>query len=312
MTLFAKDGAGVGEPEYRLRWYNNGGTKQFYLQLYGNNTNCGYKLVTGGAQGSWIFVQFWTDKTNNLMYVQVDNNAATSASFTSGACDQSSTGALSLGRFNNATHYYLDGSLDEVFLYNRIPSQDEREWLYNSGAGRQYCEVVNNCATPTPNATTTAIAANATNTAIAANATDTAIAANATNTAIAANATNTAIAANATNTAISAAAATDTAIAAAAATDTAIAAAATNTSIAATATAAAFTPTYTPTNTPTSTPTSTLYPTHNPATMATAFWEGAITYGDAANVTAISLLCMVVILGLLAWLTITTLQRRKK
>lgn len=46
--------------------------------------------------------------------------------------------------------------------------------------------------------------------------------------------------------------------------------------------------------------------------MATAFFDSAISYGETANVTATSLLCLVVILGILAYITITTLQRRKK
>jgi hypothetical protein len=46
--------------------------------------------------------------------------------------------------------------------------------------------------------------------------------------------------------------------------------------------------------------------------MATAFWQNAVSYGDAAQVTATSLLCLIVVLGLLAWLVITTLQRKRK
>jgi hypothetical protein len=46
--------------------------------------------------------------------------------------------------------------------------------------------------------------------------------------------------------------------------------------------------------------------------MVTAFWDGAITYGDAANITVSSMILMVLILSVIAWLVITFLQRRRK
>jgi hypothetical protein len=80
------------------------------------------------------------------------------------------------------------------------------------------------------------------------------------------------------------------------------------------------TPTDTPTNTATSTATATLtrtptrtpYDTRTPANMVTAFWDGTITYGDAGNITVLSLILMVLILGFLAWLVTSYLQRRRK
>jgi hypothetical protein len=45
--------------------------------------------------------------------------------------------------------------------------------------------------------------------------------------------------------------------------------------------------------------------------MATAFFDSAISYGETANVTATALLCMVVILLGLAFVVITTTQRKK-
>jgi hypothetical protein len=73
-----------------------------------------------------------------------------------------------------------------------------------------------------------------------------------------------------------------------------------------------LTPTETLTPTNTRTPTRTPYPTRTPANMVTAFWDGTITYGDAANVTVASLILMVLILGFIAWLVISFLQRRRK
>lgn len=72
------------------------------------------------------------------------------------------------------------------------------------------------------------------------------------------------------------------------------------------------TPTDTPTATATATATRTPTPTRTPGNMATAFYDGVITYGDAANVTVTALLCLIVALGLVAWFVISTLQQRRK
>jgi hypothetical protein len=285
------------QKEYTIVYTNT----KIYFSL-ANSSDVQTNVISTGVPttGRWYFIVARYNAATDQAFLQLDDATTNTATHSGGIRDGSN--ALSMGKYSNLTS--CNCSIDQVSFYKRALSSDELTWLYNSGNGREYCEVANNCATPTPNATATAAAV--TNTAIAAS---TATAAAATNTAIAAS-TATAIAV--TNTAIAASTATAIAATNSAVAATDIAIAATNSAVAATETAAAYTPTYTPTSTQTSTPTSTSYPTHIPGTMATAFWNGAITYGDAANVTAVSLLCLVVILGLLAWLTLTTLQRRKK
>jgi hypothetical protein len=83
---------------------------------------------------------------------------------------------------------------------------------------------------------------------------------------------------------------------------------------------ATFTPSVTPSLTPTKTltptitltPSRTPLPSRTPANMVTALWDGAITYGDAANITASSLILMVLVLSFLAWLIIAFFQRRRR
>jgi hypothetical protein len=42
---------------------------------------------------------------------------------------------------DTAYPFYLNGYLDEAFLYRRLLTLDEVTWLYNSGAGRAYADV---------------------------------------------------------------------------------------------------------------------------------------------------------------------------
>jgi hypothetical protein len=218
---------------------------------------------------TWYFVCVWFDYGNGTG-IQINNGTPQTASYTGAV--RIGTAPFRIGASNN--NNFFSGKIDEVVFYKKVLSTDEREWLYNSGAGRQYCEVADSCATATPTNT-------ATNTA-----------------------TNTP-----TNTATHTATFTPSNTPTNTATHT-----------------ATFTPSDTPTNTatetltptetgtPTLTPTITRTPTasRTPGNYATAFWQGQITNGDAANVIAISLLCLVVTLGVLAWIVVTTLQRKRK
>jgi hypothetical protein len=268
---------------------NKHNASNYEYQLYINATNYvlgriydnsgGSDTVTSSSalsSSTWYFIEFWSDKANNKIYLNINNGTPAEVTLAA-ARNGTGSGDFLIGKRQDA--YPFDGLMDEIVFYKgRVLTSDERAWLYNSGAGRQYCEVADTCATATPTNTATSTA---TSTATA----------TATNTATFTptfTPTNTA-----THTATFTPSDTPTNTATNTATDTA---------------------TPTETGTPTLTPTITRTPTasRTPGNYATAFWQGQITNGDAANVIAISLLCLVVTLGVLAWIVVTTLQRKRK
>jgi hypothetical protein len=226
--------------------------------------------------GEWHYVCAWHDATNNQVGIQVNNGTANTSSYSSGVFDSTSPLMIGLG---------LNGYLDEIAFYKRTLSSAEREWLYNAGSGREYCEVAGTCATPTPTASNTPTPTP----------------------------TNTPITPSNTPTFTFTPSNTPTHTATFTATHTQV-----NTETF--TPTPSETPTETPTPTETATPTATFTPTitytpsptRTPGNMATAFYDGIITYGDAANVTVTALLCLVVVIGLLIYLTSTYLQRRRK
>lgn len=280
----------------------SGQTIEYDLSITSNyetfrTTNTGYSSFTSIANastpstGTWYFVV--AEHTSGVNSIQVNNGTIYSVS--SAVNPQDRAGVFSLGLITGASAFYFDGLLDECFFYKKTLRADEREYLYNSGAGREYCEIASTCATPTPTITPTF-----TNTP--------------TNTPVPP--TNTA-----TNTPTVTPTHTSTHTPTITPTHTS---AVTNTHTPTATPTETNTPTPTPTetNTPTITPTHTITPTptitrtptptRTPGNMATAFWDGAISYGEASNTLATSLLCLVTILGILAWLVITTLQRKKR
>jgi len=105
---------------------------------------------------TWYMVCAWHDSVSNTINIQVNNGSVNSVSHSSGVFN--GTSPLRLGAF--ITSVFSNGYTDETIIYKKVLNSDERTWLYNSGAGREYCEVANTCATPTPTITLTSTITN--------------------------------------------------------------------------------------------------------------------------------------------------------
>lgn len=126
----------------------------------------GYLVFTAYADGStatnittaivaptntWNFVTATHNNGSNIT-LRINNETPVSATLTGGIYD--SLAAFSVGSIVGASSF--SGDIDELGVYTRVLSTDELDWLYNSGAGRSYCDIASNCATPTPTSTVTA------------------------------------------------------------------------------------------------------------------------------------------------------------
>jgi roadblock/LC7 domain-containing protein len=246
------------------------------------------------SPATWYDIATWHDSINNQIYISINNSTPNATSCTTGSYN--SLNSMGFGRAEQYPGSYADATLDEWSIYKEVLSTDELTWLYNSGTGRSYCEVASNCATATPtNTATSTHTATATSTATSTVTYTSTLTSTATYTP-----THTA---TATNTVTSTHTLTPSATSVNTDTPTATA---TNTATETATPTITFTPSTTPTitNTPPNTGTA--------ANMMTALWQNSISYGDAAQVSVTSLLCLVVVIGLLAWLVITTLQRKRK
>jgi RHS repeat-associated protein len=93
--------------------------------------------------GQWYFVEGWTDKANNTVYVNVNNGTPNSATWPANE-NRDGTGPANFligARDNNGIAGYWDGLIDEVVFYKRVLSPAERSWLYNNGSGHTYSEL---------------------------------------------------------------------------------------------------------------------------------------------------------------------------
>ncbi len=83
----------------------------------------------------------WHDAENDTLNLQGDAGPITSLAYSGGSLD--TIFPLTVGAFADST-YVLNGRVDELALYRRLLTADERAWLHNSGQGRAYSDL------PTP------------------------------------------------------------------------------------------------------------------------------------------------------------------
>lgn len=140
-ALLSKFEPSGDQREYRILYENT--TDRFYWNVSSDGTSGGETMLAANALGSpatatWYFIVVWHDAAANEIGIQVNNGAGDTAAHSGGVHD--GTAALRLGAIGGPAQY-MDGLLDEAFLYKRLLSADERAWLYNGGAGRAYAEV---------------------------------------------------------------------------------------------------------------------------------------------------------------------------
>jgi hypothetical protein len=134
-------------------WSKFGSEYQFYYGSPNVVWRTGGTTLSSGApaSGAFNFVVMWHDPSTDLIYLQINNGTVVSTAFSSGIPD--STEPFRVGR--NSGGFYCDCAVDELAIAKRVYTSDERTWLYNSGAGRSYSDLIAPTATPTSTNTST-------------------------------------------------------------------------------------------------------------------------------------------------------------
>ncbi len=128
------------QQSYLLRM--NGGTNQ--IQFLISDTGANDTTITHSTTvttGTWYFVAARYDATNNLMRLRVDSTDETPVSQTAGFF--SSTSDFALGAINpSSPTNFLNGMMDEWGIWHAHKTDAELDWLFNSGNGRSYSDIV--------------------------------------------------------------------------------------------------------------------------------------------------------------------------
>lgn len=136
------DSGGAGNVEYMLM-YNLGGDKfQFYVSSgsgLANFTNVPATTLGSPSLATWYFIVVRHDAAADTISIQVNNGTIDSTAYTFGSYD--SGVSFAIGAWGDGPESF-DGLIDEVGVWKKVLTTDESTWLYNSGNGRSYSDIV--------------------------------------------------------------------------------------------------------------------------------------------------------------------------
>ncbi len=139
-VIFRKwDGAGT---EYIL-WYDAGtlATDRFSWVVRGSGTLSHVEANVLGSPSiaTWYLIHAWHDSVNNEIGIAVNAGTADTTAHSAGVDDTAAV--FYIGHEDGASDEW-DGLLDECAMWRKVLTSAERTWLYNSGAGRSYADIV--------------------------------------------------------------------------------------------------------------------------------------------------------------------------
>ncbi len=93
------------------------------------------------STGTWYFVAGWHDAVNDQLGVSVNAGTPDLVSHSAGVFN--GTAPFNIGAVNStAPSSGWDGLVDELGVWGKVLTPTELTWLYNSGAGRSYADIV--------------------------------------------------------------------------------------------------------------------------------------------------------------------------
>ena len=132
-ALVSKFDMGVeNDREYVI--YHEGG-----FRFDGRGGVTGFSIGGGGAaaNGTWHFVVAWHDPVANTVNMEVNGGAQSfSAAHSAGIND--TTARFVIGTHSGAPGNFLSGRIDEVGVWKKVLTAQERTDLYNAGQGNTY------------------------------------------------------------------------------------------------------------------------------------------------------------------------------
>ena len=131
--------SGASVTEYDLLYNDTAERFRFMVAEFGT-TNWGAVNADElgvPTPGTWYHIIAYHDAANDLLGIVIDAGAPDTEAYSDGCADGDSPFEIG-GRFRSGTPEYLDGKVDEVGIWGRVLTSDERSQLYNSGNGLVY------------------------------------------------------------------------------------------------------------------------------------------------------------------------------
>ena len=121
------DGA-AGNAEYGMYWATATDNFRAYLSDGAGITNLQATAFGAPPLSTWVFIAEWYDAAADTWNIQVDNGAVDAVANTTGS--QHTANDFAMGRIPGDNSAYWNGRIDEVGLWKRVLTADERTTLY--------------------------------------------------------------------------------------------------------------------------------------------------------------------------------------
>jgi len=115
----------------------NGGQWVFAVSPDGTHENETLLIVPWSlVAGQWYFVAAWHDEGEDTLNLQINNGEINSLAYSSGVYDGNAE--FEIGKHNLGLTAGLEGRVDEVGIWKRLLTEEERDTIYNSSVGCSY------------------------------------------------------------------------------------------------------------------------------------------------------------------------------
>lgn len=122
--------------EFTLIFNTTGAKLEFYQFNSGTTANAALQSSGTISATTWYYYIIWHNNTDNKLYMQVNGGTVSEVALTVVPYDGASSFRIGTQQTTNTVSQ--DGRNDEVAIWHRVLTADERTYLYNSGTGRTY------------------------------------------------------------------------------------------------------------------------------------------------------------------------------
>lgn len=129
-------------PDANSEWilfYNTSTSRFNFTKMVAAQVTVAATTFGAASTATWYFVVIAHDAVNNLMRISVNDGTVDTTSSSTGMNDGNR--AFQIGA-SSANGLWWDGLLDESGFWKRVLTSAEITWLYNSGAGRSYADIL--------------------------------------------------------------------------------------------------------------------------------------------------------------------------
>lgn len=134
-TVIAKR-SGTGSGQGEISYIFNTATNKLELYVFNSGTTANSVLSHSTvSSGQWYFFTLWHDNIANKIYQQINDGTIVETTLSITPHDGTSPFRIGCQQTNTIC---LDGRVDEVAIWHRVLTSEERTYLYNSGNGRTY------------------------------------------------------------------------------------------------------------------------------------------------------------------------------